>query len=155
MPGEYVVIRVTDNGEGIPPEVLERVFEPFFTTKPLGQGTGLGLSQVYGFVRQSDGLVRLQSAPEQGITIRLYLPRQNSVATVVAPPDMVAMQRAAHGETLLLVDDEPDVRGPVAERLRELGYEVLEAADGPALLRMMPQAPAPKLLITMSACPKA
>jgi PAS domain S-box-containing protein len=148
MPGEYVAIRVTDSGEGIPPEVLERVFEPFFTTKPLGQGTGLGLSQVYGFVRQSGGFVRLQSALGQGTTICLYLPRQDGVARVVTPPDMEAMQRAAHGETLLLVDDEPDVRGPVAERLRELGYEVLTAADGPALLRMMPQAPAPKLLIT-------
>jgi PAS domain S-box-containing protein len=148
MPGQYVVIRVTDNGEGIPPEVLERVFEPFFTTKPLGQGTGLGLSQVYGFVRQSGGFVRLQSVPGQGTTIRLFLPRRDIIATVVAPPDMVAMQRTAHGETLLLVDDEPDVRGTVAERLRDLGYAVLEAADGPALLRMMPQAPAPKLLIT-------
>jgi PAS domain S-box-containing protein len=147
-PGEYVVIRVTDNGEGIPPDVIERVFEPFFSTKPLGQGTGLGLSQVYGFVRQSGGFVRLQSTPGQGTTIRLYLPRQNGVARAVAPPDVMAMQRTAHGETLLLVDDEPDVRGPAAERLRELGYTVLEAADGPALLQMMRQAPEPKLLIT-------
>ncbi len=129
-PGDFVAILVTDTGEGMPPEVIARVFEPFYTTKPLGQGTGLGLSQVYGFVRQSRGVVQIESVPNGGTTVRLCLPRHDRVVApieLVLPPDP---HQAGAGETLLLVDDEDDVRRAAAEHLRELGYRVLEAEDG-------------------------
>nr|WP_264185611.1 PAS domain S-box protein [Roseicella aerolata] len=147
-PGAYAMISVMDTGEGMPPEVLERVFEPFFTTKPLGQGTGLGLSQVYGFVRQSGGLVRLESAPGRGTTVRIFLPKRDAaeVEPDRMPPEPPAPAGAA--ATVLLVDDEAAVRGPAAERLRELGYRVLEAADGPAALRLLSGAARVDLLIT-------
>jgi PAS domain S-box-containing protein len=146
-PGGYVVISVTDTGEGMRPEVLERVFEPFFTTKPVGQGTGLGLSQVYGFVRQSDGLVRLESAPGQGTTVRLYLPRQERAEVTGHQAPAPALERAGAGQTVLLVEDEEAVRGPAAERLRELGYRVLEAADGTSALRLLQGSPDLDLLV--------
>jgi PAS domain S-box-containing protein len=147
-PGGHVVISVADTGEGMRPEVLERVFEPFFTTKPVGQGTGLGLSQVYGFVRQSGGLVRLESAPGQGTIVRLYLPRQEQAETAGHQAPAPALEQAGAGQTVLLVDDEDAVRGPAAERLRELGYQVLEAADGPATLRLLQGSPRLNLLVT-------
>ncbi|MGI4944700.1 MAG: PAS domain S-box protein [Janthinobacterium lividum] len=138
QPGEYVEIRVTDNGAGMDEATRLRAFEPFFTTKPIGQGTGLGLSQLYGFVRQSGGAVRLDSVPGQGTTMRLYLPRHATVppgqdgAAPAAPPGGTEA-----GQTVLLVEDEPDVRAFAAERLRELGYDVLEAEDGAAALRLL------------------
>ncbi len=147
-PGGYVAISVTDTGEGMRPEVLERVFEPFFTTKPVGQGTGLGLSQVYGFVRQSGGIVQLESALGQGTTVRLYLPRQEQSGEAEQQPVAPAPERAGAGHTVLLVDDEDAVRGPVAERLRELGYRVLEVTDGPAALRLLQSSPHLDLLVT-------
>jgi PAS domain S-box-containing protein len=146
-PGDYVVISVADTGEGMRSEVLERAFEPFFTTKPVGQGTGLGLSQVYGFVRQSGGLVRLESVPGQGTTVRLYLPRQEQAATTGSPP-AAPVPEFATGQTVLLVDDEDGVRGPAAERLRELGYQVLAVADGPAALRLLQAPSRVDLLVT-------
>jgi PAS domain S-box-containing protein len=146
-PGDYVVISVTDTGEGMQPEVLERVFEPFFTTKPVGQGTGLGLSQVYGFVQQSGGLVRLESVSGRGTTVRLYLPRQERGATT-GPPPAAPVPQFATGQTVLLVDDEDGVRGPAAERLRELGYQVLAVADGPAALRLLQASSRVDLLVT-------
>jgi PAS domain S-box-containing protein len=147
-PGDFVVISVADTGTGVPPEVVERVFEPFFTTKPVGQGTGLGLSQVYGFVRQSGGLVRLHSIPGQGTTVRLYLPRHERIRTTEQQVSVPALERAGTGQTVLLVDDEDAVRGPVAERLRELGYEVLEAADGLAALQVLQAVARLDLLVT-------
>jgi PAS domain S-box-containing protein len=146
--GGYTVISVADTGAGMPPEVLERVFEPFFTTKPQGQGTGLGLSQVYGFVRQSGGLVRLESAPGQGTTVRLFLPKHEGVEAAEERAAPAVADRAGGGETVLLVDDEAAVRGPAAERLRELGYRVLEAADGPEALRVLQGSRRPDLLVT-------
>ncbi|WP_424139575.1 ATP-binding protein [Roseomonas chloroacetimidivorans] len=137
-PGDYVAISVSDTGVGMSADVVDRVFEPFFTTKPLGQGTGLGLSQVYGFVRQSGGIVRLESAPGKGTTLRLVLPHHAQAAVAErtssgAPgPD-----EAVHAHTVLLVDDEEVAREVMAERLRELGYRVLEAADGPAALHLL------------------
>src|SRR3954454_13886436 len=104
-------------------------------TKPIGQGTGLGLSQVYGFVRQSGGIVRLESAPGQGTTVRLCLPQQEPVNTAQGPNTAPAPGEAQPGQAVLLVDDEDIVRAAVAERLRELGYRALEAANGPAALR--------------------
>jgi PAS domain S-box-containing protein len=136
-PGDYVAISVADTGQGMPAEVVERAFEPFFTTKPLGHGTGLGLSQVYGFVRQSGGLVRLQSAPGEGTTVRLCLPQHEQAETVEGPSAAAAPEAAGTARAVLLVDDEDIARQAAAERLRELGYRVLEAADGPAALHLL------------------
>ena len=133
-PGGYVEISVTDTGKGMPTNVLERVFEPFFTTKPLGQGTGLGLSQVYGFVRQSGGVVRLESTPGRGTTVRVFLPQCAQGTVAEGAGTAPAPHEAGPGQAVLLVDDEDIARSAVAERLRELGYRVLEAADGPAAL---------------------
>jgi CheY-like chemotaxis protein len=122
------------------------VFEPFFTTKPQGQGAGLGLSQVYGFARQSDGLVRIESAPGQGTTVRLLLPLHNRVEASEQPKAMPPL-RAGTRKTVLLVDDEDAVRRPAADRLRELGYTVLEARDGPEVLQIL-TVTRPDLLVT-------
>ncbi len=130
-PGRYVAIAVSDTGTGMTPEVAARVFEPFFTTKPLGQGTGLGLSQIYGFTRQSGGIVQIETRLGKGTTVRLCLPfhQQNpNCGTALSP---------APGKTVLLVEDEQDVREMTAEQLRDLGYRVLEAEDGAAALRLL------------------
>ncbi|WP_338665815.1 ATP-binding protein [Pararoseomonas sp. SCSIO 73927] len=148
-PGQYVAVSVTDTGTGMPPEVIARAFDPFFTTKPLGQGTGLGLSMVYGFAKQSNGYVRIYSEAGQGTTVRLYLPRSTEgedaerdgvkeVASVLAP----------EGGTVLVVDDEPVVRMLVGEVLRELGYGVVEANDGVQGLRAAEAMPRIDLLVT-------
>ena len=147
-PGNYVVISVTDTGEGIPPEVLGHVFEPFYTTKPLGQGTGLGLSQVYGFVRQSGGMVRIDSALGQWTTVRLFMPRHEPEAETAQQTAAPSSAASNVGETVLLVDDEQDVRELTAERLRQLGYRIIEAADGPSALRLLQGRLRPDLLIT-------
>jgi CheY-like chemotaxis protein len=146
VPGSYVAVSVVDTGSGMSPEVLKQVFDPFFTTKPLGQGTGLGLSQVWGFVRQSDGLVRIESAPGQGTTVRLLMPLydQGEQADVTHEPAPAPISLQA---TVLLVDDEEAARSPAAERLRDLGCAVLEARDGPEALRML-NTSRPDLLIT-------
>ncbi|MDB5374992.1 MAG: hypothetical protein JWP04_3634, partial [Belnapia sp.] len=137
VPGDYVAISVTDTGRGMPAAVVERAFEPFFTTKPLGHGTGLGLSQVYGFVRQSGGLVRLESASGKGTSVRLYLPQHQQVEAVDGPGAAEAPETAGIDQAVLLVDDDDTGRQATAERLRELGYRVLEAADGPAALHLL------------------
>jgi PAS domain S-box-containing protein len=141
VPGQYVAISVTDTGRGMDKEVIERAFEPFFTTKDVGHGTGLGLSQVYGFVKQTGGHVKLYSEPGQGTTVRLYLPRfltaqaeEEERADEVAPLSRPSGHRA---ETVLVVEDEPEVRAYSCEVLRDLGYEVLQAPDGPAGLRVL------------------
>jgi CheY-like chemotaxis protein len=134
-PGQFVMIAITDTGTGMSPEQVEKAFEPFFTTKPVGQGTGLGLSQVYGFVRQSGGHVKIYSEVGHGSTIKIYLPRflgvvqhQKTVdAPLVAPP--------VGKETILVVEDEDGVRKLTVETVRELGYRVIEAADAKAALR--------------------
>jgi CheY-like chemotaxis protein len=146
-PGAFVSISVEDTGTGMAPEVLERVFEPFFTTKPQGQGTGLGLSQVYGFVRQSGGVVRIGSTPGSGTTVRLLMPLHEGMEPAgQAEAPMPAPFSRARG-TVLLVDDEDAVRTPTADRLRELGYTVVEARDGASALRLLAQA-RPDLLVT-------
>ncbi|HEY0206823.1 MAG TPA: PAS domain S-box protein [Acetobacteraceae bacterium] len=149
QPGEYVEIRVADNGAGMDEATRLRAFEPFFTTKPIGQGTGLGLSQLYGFVRQSGGAVQLDSAPGQGTTMRLYLPRHAPVQPGQVGVARVAQPHGAEaGQTVLLVEDEPEVRAFAAEHLRELGYDVLEAEDGPAALRLLRIVPQLDVLVT-------
>ena len=137
-PGLYSALSVADTGTGMPPDVLERVFEPFFTTKPQGLGTGLGLSQVWSFVRQSGGLVRVASTPGRGTTVRLLLPLHEH-ADVIGQPEPVSAALDVGGEVgvVLLVDDEDAARQPAADRLRELGYAVLEARDGPEAMRIL------------------
>jgi PAS domain S-box-containing protein len=138
-PGDYVKIGIADNGTGMDEATVARAFEPFFTTKPLGQGTGLGLSQIYGFVRQSGGVVRLDSAPGRGTTVCLHLPRHEQArgAEAAGPVDPAEAPQTGAGRTVLLVEDEAQVRGVAAETLRDLGYHVLEAGDGSAALRVL------------------
>ncbi len=138
--GEFVRITARDTGTGMAPEVLARAFEPFFTTKPAGQGTGLGLSQVYGFVSQSNGVVRLDSTPGQGTAVHLFIPRDtdggaqaNDAMSLLA----TAPPRALAGATVLLVEDEVDLRAHGAEALRDIGCRVIEASDGPGALNAL------------------
>jgi CheY-like chemotaxis protein len=146
-PGTYVAVSVADTGTGMPPEVLERVFEPFFTTKPQGQGTGLGLSQVWGFARQSGGLVQIESTPGRGTTVRLLLPLYGGAAAADEGPRPPPPPSAGVSGTVLVVDDEDVVRHSAADRLRELGFAVLEARDGHDALRVL-EAARPDLLVT-------
>ncbi|MGI4954176.1 MAG: ATP-binding protein, partial [Janthinobacterium lividum] len=145
--GQYVSISVTDTGVGMDPGVAARIFEPFFTTKPIGQGTGLGLSMLYGFVKQSDGHVRVYSEPGRGTTMRLYLPRHAGAAVLEAEANAPATPAGA-GETVLVVDDEDAVRMLVAEALADMGYVALEAADGPAGLDILRSVAKVDLLVT-------
>lgn len=127
-PGDYVRISVIDTGEGMSPEVIDKAFDPFFTTKPIGQGTGLGLSMIYGFARQSGGHVDLSSALGKGTTVSLYLPR-NDAAAVEASPAAVSVTPLGSGETVLIVEDDTSVRLLVVDVLEELGYIAIEAGD--------------------------
>ncbi len=137
-PGHYVSLCVTDTGVGMTPDIIAKAFEPFFTTKPIGMGTGLGLSMIYGFVRQSGGQVRIYSEQGKGTTICLYLPRHYGPAEdPAAIPDLSEAPRAEQGQTVLIVDDEPTVRMLVAEVLQDLGYTAIEAADGLAGLKVL------------------
>jgi PAS domain S-box-containing protein len=148
-PGQYVGLCVSDNGTGMPPEVVAKAFDPFFTTKPLGQGTGLGLSMIYGFARQSGGQARIYSEPGQGTMVCLYLPRHLGEADAPeAVSELAAAPRAEAGRTVLVVDDEPTVRMLVVEVLEELGYAALEAADGPAGLKLLQSDRRIDLLVT-------
>ncbi len=137
--GPYLKLSVSDTGTGMPPDVIARAFDPFFTTKPLGQGTGLGLSMIYGFAKQSGGQVRIHSQPGEGTKVALYLPRHDGGITERGAPieDIAAMPRAERGETVLVVDDEPAVRMLVADVLSDLGYVSVEAADGAAGLKIL------------------
>jgi PAS domain S-box-containing protein len=138
-PGDYVALSVTDSGTGMSPEVIARAFDPFFTTKPLGEGTGLGLSMIYGFARQSGGQVRIDSEFGKGATFSIFLPRHHGAdhAGEEIAPDTGATPRAGHGETVLVVDDEPGVRMLIAELLAELGYQLLEAEDAASGLALL------------------
>jgi CheY-like chemotaxis protein len=135
MPGEYAALIVSDTGHGMDRATLERVFEPFFTTKAVGQGTGLGLSTVYGIVKQSGGFVWVYSEPGLGTTFKLYFP---VVSTSPGAPDLrEPIPAARDNETVLVAEDEPMVRGIMARTLRDCGYTVLEAADGRAALEIL------------------
>ncbi len=135
-PGQYVLVAVTDTGEGMDEATARKVFEPFFTTKAVGKGTGLGLSQVYGFVRQTGGHIRIHSEVGSGTTIKLYFPR--FVGSEEAKQTAVPGAAADGGsETILLVEDHRDLRAYSAQVLLELGYRVLEAADGRAALEIL------------------
>ena len=148
-PGQYVALCVSDTGTGMPPEVIRRAFDPFFTTKPIGMGTGLGLSMVYGFVRQSGGQARIYSEPGQGTMVCLYLPRQfGGTETVKEAADLMGAPRTGQGETVLVVDDEPTVRMLVSDVLEDLGYIAIEVADGAAGLRVLQSDARIDLLVT-------
>lgn len=135
--GQYVCICVTDTGVGMPPDVVAKAFDPFFTTKPMGQGTGLGLSMIYGFARQSEGYARIYSEVGEGTTVKLYLPRHYGAADEPEPERADTESEKAQGEVVLVVEDEHAVRDLVVEVLRDLGYQALEAVDGPSGLRML------------------
>ncbi|HET9107269.1 MAG TPA: ATP-binding protein [Steroidobacteraceae bacterium] len=148
-PGQYICVCVTDTGTGMAPEVAERAFDPFFTTKPIGQGTGLGLSMIYGFARQSEGSCKIYSEPGQGTTVKLYLPRyRGEAAEDEQTPGLTEAHEAGRGDVVLVVEDEPVVRGLVIEVLRELGYGALEAADGPSGLEVLRSRQRVDLLVT-------
>ncbi len=137
--GQYVCVGVSDSGTGMSPEVAAKAFDPFFTTKPLGQGTGLGLSMIYGFAKQSEGHARIYSEPGRGTTVKLYLPRhRGAVQPETTTAGLTESHRAERGDTVLVVEDEPVVRDLIVEVLGDLGYTALQAADaraGLALLR--------------------
>lgn len=147
--GQYVCISVTDTGTGMDADTIAKAFEPFFTTKPIGQGTGLGLSMIYGFARQSEGYAKIYSEVGKGTTFKLYLPRfcgeaedeqaERTTARAVQPDP---------GETVLVIEDEPAVRGLVVELLSDLGYQVLEASDGPQGLKILKSSQRIDLLVT-------
>jgi PAS domain S-box-containing protein len=146
-PGDYVMMAVTDTGTGMAADVLTRVFEPFFTTKEVGKGTGLGLSMVYGFAKQSGGHVKIYSELGHGTTVRLYLPRLSNLEAA-ADPAPSATAHAGGGETILVVEDNPDVRRLVLRQLRDLGYAVIEAASGAQALKILDDGAAVDLLFT-------
>ncbi len=148
--GQYLSLCVSDNGTGMPPDVIARACDPFFTTKPLGQGTGLGLSMIYGFARQSGGQVRIYSEVGEGTMVCVYLPRhhgeaRNSRLEAVSENEV---PRAVDGETVLVIDDEPTVRMLVTDVLGDLGYGALEAEDGVSGLKILQSSARIDLLIT-------
>jgi len=144
--GQYAMLAVSDSGEGMDKETVDRVFEPFFTTKKVGKGTGLGLSQVYGFVRQSGGHIRIYSEPGEGTTVKLYLPRDTRTEVPVADP--IASKADGGCETVLVVEDHEGLREYSVGVLRDLGYCVLEAPDGHVGLELLSKQPDVDLLFT-------
>lgn len=148
-PGQYVSLCVSDDGAGMSPAVIEKAFDPFFTTKPIGMGTGLGLSMIYGFARQSGGGVRIYSEVGQGTMVCIYLPRHlGSEDPEEKSPQAAALERAKGGEAVLVVDDEPLVRMLVVDALEELGYIPVEAGDGPSAMNVLQSETRIDLLIT-------
>ncbi len=148
-PGQYVTVCVSDNGHGIPPEVLSRVFDPFFTTKPAGKGTGLGLSMIYGFAKQSGGEVRIYSELGQGTTVKVFLPRHHGNAGNEAEPlQTIEAPKAEAGQTVLIVDDDSTMRMLVGDTLGELGYQAIEAGDAASALRVLESDARIDLLVT-------
>jgi CheY-like chemotaxis protein len=144
--GEYVMLAVSDTGCGMTPEIMAQVFEPFFTTKPEGQGTGLGLSMVYGFVKQSDGHIMIYSEPGHGTTIRIYLPRVRDPEDVMV--EVEAGPVIGGTETVLVVEDDEEVRATVVDLLSDLGYRVLKARDAQSALAIVDSGAAIDLLFT-------
>jgi len=147
-PGDYVMVSVTDTGEGMPADVVAKAFDPFFTTKPIGQGTGLGLSTVYGFLRQIGGHAEIRSEPRRGTTIKMYLQRFAGEASCDQETDDPALRAEGSGETVLVVEDEETVRVLIVEVLAELGYRVLQAANGEEAIRHVKAAGPIDLLIS-------
>ena len=147
-PGQYVMISVTDTGSGMPQDVIDKAFDPFFTTKPAGAGTGLGLSQVYGFIKQSGGHVRIYSEIGEGTTVKIYLPRSFARDKQLADNKAAEDSPAGKQETVLVVEDDPDVRAYVVETLSALNYSVREAANAEAALGILSDSGPVDLLLT-------
>ena len=147
-PGQYVLIAVTDGGMGMTADVLAQAFDPFFTTKDIGQGTGLGLSQVYGFVKQSGGFVKIYSEVGHGTTVKIYLPRLVGEAAAIGQAEPVHFAPSKNSEMILVVEDSEDVRVHTVSMLRELGYGVVEAPDGASALRLLESESQVRLLFT-------
>jgi PAS domain S-box-containing protein len=147
-PGQYISVCVTDTGTGMPQDVIAQAFDPFFTTKPIGQGTGLGLSMIHGFVRQSGGQVRIYSELGKGTTMCLYFPRFIGSMDDVGSPAPQAIANVGQGETVLVIDDDATVRQLMVEVLEEAGYIAMEAGDGPAGLRILNSDARIDLLVT-------
>ncbi len=145
-PGRYVVVAVSDTGVGMTPDLIEKAFDPFFTTKPLGQGTGLGLSMVYGFARQSNGQARIHSTPGQGTSVKLFLPAAKQEA--IQPADHIQSSPQGAGQAILLVEDDPSVRLLIGEVLSELGYRAIEASDASAAIRVLESRQAMDMMIS-------
>jgi CheY-like chemotaxis protein len=138
--GDYVLVSVADSGSGIPPNILPKVFDPFFTTKPVGRGTGLGLSQVYGFARQSGGVARIRSDEGKGTTVEIFFPEADADATAedeVAARQQPAVPALAGASHILVVEDDPDVRRVIVECLSLIGYKVTEAGNGTEALTQL------------------
>ena len=153
--GEYVMIAVSDTGTGIAKDVMPRIFEPFFTTKEVGRGTGLGLSQAYGFAKQSGGNIKIYSEVGVGTTAKLYLPAGPLPSGADRRDTLPDARRGASGELILVVEDDPGVRAFTVETLLELGYRVLEAADGVEALRQLESEPLIRLMFTDVGLPGA
>lgn len=147
-PGQYVMLAVSDTGSGMTKEVAANAFNPFFTTKEMGRGTGLGLSQVYGFIKQSGGHAKIYSEPGEGTTVKLYLPRLSSVPLAQIQPKAPSAPGGTEKETVLVVEDEDDVCRFTADVLGELGYRVLTARDAASALRVLEEESDVKLLFT-------
>jgi len=145
-PGQYVMLAVTDDGSGMPPEIIAKVFEPFFSTKAPGKGTGLGLSMVYGFVKQSGGHVKIYSEVGRGTTIRIYLPRAHEAENIVAEMDFGPISGGS--EIILVAEDDEGVRATVVETLGDLGYTVLKAKDAVSALSVIDSGSPIDLLFT-------
>jgi PAS domain S-box-containing protein len=146
-PGDYVVVSVTDTGTGMSEEVAAKAFDPFFTTKPIGQGTGLGLSMIYGFLRQTGGQVRIFSQLGQGTTVKLYLPRHQGAVEPIGT-GVKRQVAAGQGETVMVVEDDAAVRMLVVDVLEGLGYDVIHAADGRQAILLLEDSPPITLLVT-------
>lgn len=151
--GDYVVLSVADTGAGMAPEVRARAFEPFFTTKGPSKGSGLGLSTIYGFAHQSGGNVTIYSEPDRGTTVNLYLPKAQDLREGTDKPAAAPMAHAIQGETVLVVEDDDRVRRLTATRLKQLGYRVLEAANGQAALTILAETPAIDLVFSDQVMP--
>jgi CheY-like chemotaxis protein len=143
--GDYVMVAITDTGAGIPPESLARVMEPFFTTKEIGKGSGLGLSMIYGFAKQSGGHLSIYSELGHGTTVRLYLPRGKTAPKTAA---IAVTEPVGHGELILVVDDNGSVRKIVVTMITQLGYRALEASDPASALDILKATPGINLLFT-------
>jgi two-component system NtrC family sensor kinase len=152
-PGQYVMLAISDSGTGMSKEVVDRAFEPFFTTKPTGVGTGLGLSMVYGFVKQSGGHIKIYSEPGEGTSIKLYLPRLTDGSAIEPwnPPEHAAAEAPGAEslkETILLVEDDEEVNRFATEVLRDEGYEVISTHEGSSALRLLDANPQIRMLFT-------
>ncbi|MGB7126354.1 MAG: CHASE3 domain-containing protein [Methylovirgula sp.] len=147
-PGQFVMVAITDTGQGIPPEIVSKVFDPFFTTKPIGKGTGLGLSQVYGFVKQSHGHIKIYSEAGNGTTVKIYLPRLIGETKQVKHAALPQVRSGTREEVILVVEDDPLMRQMSADALRDLGYTVLDSGSATEALAIIDASPEIRLLFT-------